>query len=334
MSKTEPARVFRRRVAFLVGGLVLLVVAAVASVSVGAHGVPLEEVWRALTAYAGTDDHLIVRDVRGPRTVLGIAVGAALGVSGALIQAMTRNPLAEPGLLGVTSGSGFAITLGGALGLGGSQPAQLTLAAIGAVLVAALVYAVGRTSPLRLVLTGLALSSVLAGLSLGLRLMLPDVFDEYRFWSIGTLAGREQAPLTLPLLVIAGAVLGALALSRSLGTLALGEQVAHGLGGHVTRTRVTALLIVTLLAGAATAVAGPITFAGLIVPHLVRRAAGGSVRWLIALTMIVGPVLLVAADVVARILLPTGEVPVGVVTAFLGGPALIWAVRRYGTVSS
>ncbi|MDF5758365.1 iron chelate uptake ABC transporter family permease subunit [Spongiactinospora sp. TRM90649] len=329
---TEPSAV-PRRVAFLVGSVVLLVVAALTGIAVGARHIPLDEVWRALTAYAGTGDHLIVRDVRIPRTVMGIAVGAALGVSGALIQVMTRNPLAEPGILGVTSGAGFAITVGGALGMGGSQPAQLVLAAVGALLVAALVYGVGRSSPLRLVLTGVALSSVLSGAALGLRLLMPDVFDEYRFWAVGSLAGREQAPVFLPLLVIAIALLGALAVSRPLGALALGEQVAQTLGGHVVRTRVVVLLLVTALAGAATAVAGPIAFAGLIVPHLARRAARGSVAWLVVLTMLLGAVLLVAADVAARVLLPTGEVPVAVVTAFLGGPALIWAVRRQDLVT-
>lgn len=319
-----------KRSAILAGAVVLLVAAAGASVAVGAQAIAPAEVWRALADHAGTNDHLIVREVRVPRTVLGVCVGAALGLSGALVQTLTRNPLAEPGVMGVTAGAGFAITLGGVLGLAGSQAAQLALAFAGAVLAALLVYAVGRTAPLRLVLAGIALSSVLAGVSLGLRLMLPDVFDEFRFWSVGALAGREQAPMALPLLLIAAALVGALLLARSLNTLVLGEQVAKGLGSHVTRTRVSVLVVVTVLAGAATAVAGPIAFVGLMVPHLARRLAGASIPWLIAYTVVLGPILLLVSDIGSRVLLPTGEVPVSVVTAFLGGPVLIWAVRRYG----
>ncbi|GGO68113.1 iron ABC transporter permease [Nonomuraea cavernae] len=319
--------------AILVGSAVLLVAVAGASVSVGAHAVPPAEIWRAFADFAGTDDHLIVRDVRVPRTVLGICVGAALGASGTLIQTLTRNPLAEPGVLGVTAGAGFAITLGGVLGLAGSQPAQLLLAALGSALAALVVYAVGRTAPLRLVLAGVALSSVLAGLSLGLRLMLPDVFDKFRFWTVGSLAGREQVSLTLPLVAIAVALVAALLVTRPLNAMVLGEQVAHALGGHTGRTRVGVLVIVTLLAGAATAVAGPIAFVGLMVPHLARRLSAGSIPWLMAHTVLLGPIMLLVSDIASRVLLPTGEVPVAVVTAFLGGPVLIWVVRRYGAVS-
>ncbi|GAA2849934.1 Fe(3+)-siderophore ABC transporter permease [Streptosporangium fragile] len=322
-----------RRSAILVASAALLVVVAGAGVSIGAHTVAPAEIWRAFADYAGTDDHLIVREVRVPRVILGICVGAALGASGTLVQTLTRNPLAEPGLLGVTAGAGFAINMGGALGLAASQFAQLGLAFAGSVLSALVVYAVGRTSPLRLVLAGIALTSVLAGLSLGMRLLFPEVLDQFRFWSVGSLAGREQVSLTVPLLVIALALIGTMAVTRPLNALVLGEQVAQALGGHTVRTRLGVLVLVTLLAGAATAVAGPVAFVGLMVPHLARRAAGGSVPWLMAHTMVLGPILLLVSDIASRVLLPTGEVPVGVVTAFLGGPVLIWAVRRYGAVS-
>jgi len=321
------------RAAILFAALALLAVAAVAGVSIGTRSIAPAEIWRALTGFAGTDDHLIVREIRVPRTILGIFVGAALGVSGALIQTLTRNPLAEPGILGVTAGAGFAINLGGALGLAGSQSAQLTLAFTGSVLAVLLVYAVGRTSPLRLVLAGVALSSVLAGLSLGMRLMLPDVFDRFRFWSVGALSGREQMSHTVPLLAIGIALVCAMTLTRPLNAMVLGDQVAHTLGGHTARTKLGVLVLVTLLAGAATAVAGPITFVGLMIPHLARRLAAGSIPWLMTYTMVLGPVLLLVSDIGSRLLLPTGEVPVAVVTAFLGGPVLIWAVRRYGAAT-
>ncbi|MFD7131632.1 FecCD family ABC transporter permease [Streptomyces sp. NPDC059894] len=318
------------RAGLLLGGLVLLAAIAVLSIGIGAHRVAPTEVVRALFDYRGTNDHVIVRDVRAPRALLATAVGAALAVAGALIQTLARNPLAEPGILGVTAGAGFAVTVGSALGLAGAQAGQLICAVVGSVLAALLVMAVGRRSPLRLVLTGVALTAVLSGIALGLRLMLPDVFDAYRFWSVGTLAGREQAPLALPSAAIGVSLLGALLLSRPLNALALGESVAQTLGAGVARTRAATLVLITVLSGAATAVAGPILFVGLIVPHLVRRPAAGSVPWLLLYSMVLGPILLLVADIGSRVLLPTGEVPVAIVTAFLGGPMLIWAVRRHG----
>ncbi|MEU3032185.1 FecCD family ABC transporter permease [Streptomyces incarnatus] len=319
-----------RRTGLLIGGLVLLGAAVVLSIAVGAHAVPPADVVRALFDYRGTNDDVIVRDVRAPRALLAAAVGAALAVAGALIQTLARNPLAEPGVLGVTAGAGFAVTVGAALGLAGGQGGQLLCAVAGSVLAALLVLSVGRRAPLRLVLTGVALTAVLGGIALGLRLMNPKLFDAYRFWSVGTLAGREQEPLTLPLVAIGIALVAALALGRSLNALALGENVAQTLGAGVARTQAVTLVLITVLSGAATAVAGPILFVGLIVPHLARRAAGGSVPWLVLYSMVLGPVLLLAADTAARVLLPTGEMPVAIVTAFLGGPMLIWTVRRYG----
>ncbi|MGW7416997.1 FecCD family ABC transporter permease [Streptomyces sp. NPDC054863] len=328
----EAARTRRTapQLGLLIGGLALLAVVVVLSMGVGARPVAPGEVVRALFDFGGTDDHLVVRDVRAPRALLAVAVGAALAVAGALIQTLARNPLAEPGILGVTAGAGFAVTLGSGLGLAAGQAGELGWAVTGSVLAALLVAAVGRRSPLRLVLTGVALTAVLSGVALGMRLMLPDVFDAYRFWSVGSLAAREQAPLAWPLTAIALSLLGALLLSRALNALALGESVAHTLGAGVNRVRAAALVLITVLSGAATAVAGPILFVGLIVPHLVRRPAAGSVPWLILHTMVLGPVLLLVADIGSRVLLPTGEVPVAVVTAFLGAPMLIWAVRRHG----
>ncbi|MEV4524009.1 MULTISPECIES: FecCD family ABC transporter permease [Micromonospora] len=322
-----------RRAAFLLVSAALLVVAAGASMAVGARPVAPAEVWRALTDFAATTDHLVVRDIRLPRTILGVCVGAALGAAGVLIQTLTRNPLAEPGILGVTAGAGFAINLGVLAGVAGSQAGQLVLAVAGSALAAVAVYAVGRTSPLRLVLAGVALSWVLMGVSLGLRLGFPDVFDRYRFWSVGALAGAERTPLVLPVLVTVAALAAAMVATRPLNALALGEDVAHSLGAHVTRTRVTVLVLVTLLTGVATAVAGPIAFVGLMVPHLARRLAVDSIPWIMAYAMLLGPILLLVADVGSRVLLPTGEVPVSIVTAFLGAPVLIWAVRRYGAAA-
>jgi len=314
--------------------LLVLFLLMVLSLCVGARTTAPGEVWAAFTDYVGTDDsHIVVRDVRLPRTLLGVAVGAALGTSGALIQTMTRNPLAEPGILGVTAGAGFALTVGVAVWDVEGQIPIVLLSFFGALIASVAVYAVGRTSPLHLILAGVALTAVLSGISLGLRLMKPDVFDRYRFWSVGSLAGREQADLMIPILIIVGCLAAAMMVTRSLDTLALGETVAHSLGTRVGLTRTVVVLLVTMLAAVATAIAGPIAFVGLIVPHLARRLAGGSVPWLIGYSMLVGPILLVASDIIARLLLPTGEVPVAIVTAFLGGPMLIWVVRKFGAMT-
>ncbi|MEV0675451.1 iron ABC transporter permease [Actinosynnema sp. NPDC050436] len=317
----------------LVAALAVLAVAAVVSIGVGARAVAPLDVVKALFAYDGSNDHAVVRDIRVPRAVLALGVGAALAVAGVLVQVLSRNPLAEPGVLGVTAGAGFAITTGSALGLTASPSGQLVAAVVGAVTAALLVYSVGTGSPLRLVLTGVALTSVLAGVSLGMRLLMPTVFDEYRFWAVGSLAGREQTANGVPLLVIAVAVGCALLLSRQLDVVALGESTAHGLGANVARVRLAALVLITVLAGAATAIAGPILFVGLMVPHLVRRLAGASVPWAMAYAVVLGPVLMLVSDTGSRVLLPTGEVPVAIVTAFVGGPVLVWAVRKYGTAS-
>ncbi|WP_433327683.1 FecCD family ABC transporter permease [Spirillospora sp. CA-294931] len=319
-----------RQAAMLAGGLVALVAVALLSMGVGAHAVAPAEVVRALVAYDGSSDQMIVRDTRVPRALLGIGVGAALGVAGALIQTLSRNPLAEPGILGVTAGAGFAMTVGAWLGAAAAPGGELALAMVGAALAAGLVYAVGRTSPLRLVLTGVALTAVLSGVAHGMRLMAPDVFDKYRFWSVGSLAGREQAPMLVPLVAIGLALAGALLLGRALDAVVLGEHVARSLGANVTRVRCAALVLITVLAGAATAAAGPILFVGMIVPQLARRPVPGSAPWLIAYAAVLGPILLLGADIGSRVLLPDGEMPVAVVTAFAGGPVLIWVVRRYG----
>jgi iron complex transport system permease protein len=309
-------------------GVVALGAAVLASLALGAGALSPPDALAALLGSGAVEDVVVVRDLRLPRTVLAAAVGAALGVGGLLVQTVSRNPLAEPGLLGVTAGAGFAITVGVLAGVAATPVAQLVLALAGALVAAVLVLAVGRSSPLRLVLAGMATTSVLSGLSLGLRLIDPATFDRFRVWTVGSLAGREQVPLALPLMTIVVALLAVLPLLRSLGTLALGDQVAHAVGTRVGWVRGAALALVTVLTAAATAAAGPITFVGLMVPHLARWVARGSLVVALAVALIGGPLLLVLADVLARLLLPSGEVPVAVVTAFLGGPVLVWAVRR------
>lgn len=317
----------------LLVGLVLLGGAVLLGLVVGQGDVSVADCWRALTDPDPADDaHLIVREVRAPRAMLAVLVGAALALSGALVQTLTRNPLAEPGLLGVTAGASFAVVVATQLLGASGQAMTLVVAFVGAALAALAVLAVGRADPLRLVLAGVALTAVLAGLSIGIRLTDSETFDTYRFWSVGSLAGREQLPLLLPCLALVAALVAALLLGRPLGAVVLGDEVAHGLGVSVARTRILTLLVATVLAATATAVAGPILFVGLIVPHVVRPFARGSIAWLLVLCLAVGPLLMVSSDILARLLLASGEVPVAIVTAVVGGPVLIWVVRRYGAV--
>ncbi|MDT0200887.1 iron ABC transporter permease [Nocardioides sp. AE5] len=314
-------------------GLILLVGVVLVSLTVGKGDVSVTESLRALVSPEdGNSAHITVRSVRLPRAMLAILVGAALALSGALVQTLTRNPLAEPGLLGITAGASFAVVVATRYFDASGQVATLVVAFVGAAVAAFAVQLVGRADPLRLLLAGVALTAVLAGLSIGIRLTDPATFDRYRFWSVGSLAGREQLPLLLPCLVLAIALLAALLLGPPLGAVMLGDDVAHGLGVKVVRVRVLTLLVATILAATATAVAGPIMFVGLIVPHVVRRFSQASISWLMLLCLVAGPLLTVAADILARVLLETGEVPVAILTAVIGGPVLIWVVRRHGTV--
>lgn len=316
-------------VAALALGLVALGLLVLLSLAVGQRDVAPVEVLRAFTdREPGNPDHVAVRTVRLPRTELALLVGAALAVGGALIQTMTRNPLAEPGILGVTAGAALAVVVATILVPDGSQAVRMLAACAGAAAATVVVHAVGRADPLRMVLAGVALTAVLSGVSLAIRLVDAEAFDSYRFWSVGSLAGREQLPLSLPALAVGAALVVALLLSRPLDAIALGEDVAHGLGVPVLRVRVATVVTMTVLAGVATAVAGPIAFVGMIVPHVARRVAGGSVPWLVTLSVVLGGVLLVGSDVLARVLLPTGDVPVAIVTAVLGGPVLVGVVRR------
>ena len=311
----------------------VLVVLAILSLAVGSKDIPLQSVLDALFAHGMTDENAIVVGLRLPRTVLGLLVGMALGVSGALIQALTRNPLADPGILGVNAGAAFAVSLGaGAFGLTSIQH-SIWLAMIGAVLATVLVYAIGSVgrdsaTPVRLTLAGIAIGAVLTGITSGLALLDPVTFDRLRHWRAGSLAapGLDAITPILPF-VLAGLGLAVLA-SRPLNAIALGDDLAASLGANITRVRTIVVLAVTLLCGAATAAAGPIGFVGLMVPHVARWIVGPDQRWIIAFTLVLSPILLLAADIVGRIVMRPGELQVGIVTAFVGAPVLIVLARR------
>ncbi|MER5772120.1 iron chelate uptake ABC transporter family permease subunit [Streptomyces sp. NPDC001985] len=324
----------RHRLLVLLTALALLLAMSVLSLMVGARAIAPGTVWDALFHFDGSlDEHAMVRELRLPRTVIGLVVGAALGLCGALIQAFTRNPLADPGVLGVNAGAGFAVTFAvGVLGI--TDPARFVWFALaGAFALTVIVYTLGslgsdRATPVKLTLAGVALTAVFSGLTSALTLKSLATLDIMRFWGVGSIGGRglDILPVALPL-IGAGIVLGLLS-ARALNALALGDDSARALGVRLGTTRACVVLAVTLLAGTGVAVAGPIAFVGLMVPHVVRWFTGPDQRWILPLTLVVAPAFLLAADIVGRVVLPSGELRVGLVTALVGAPVLIALVRR------
>jgi iron complex transport system permease protein len=322
-----------RRVAGLAAAGAALLVAVALSVAVGARSIPLGDVWQAIWQGGASDAAVIVHDLRLPRTALGLLVGAALGVSGALMQGMTRNPLADPGLLGVAAGAAAAVVTATAL-LGPADPIEYVwFAFAGAAAGAALVYGVGAVgrggaTPIRLAVAGMAVSLTLTAYVQGLILLDPETLNSFRFWQLGTLAGHPASVNTqIAPFVIFGLAL-ALLLGRSLNALGLGEDASRSLGSRPARTRALGALAVTLLCGAATAAAGPIVFLGLAIPHVARAIAGPDHRWTIAYSLLLAPAALLLADVAGRLVQRPGELEVGIVTAVVGAPVFIAIVRR------
>ncbi|MEU9594694.1 iron chelate uptake ABC transporter family permease subunit [Streptomyces sp. NPDC048193] len=320
-----------RHAAALLLGVVLLVAAAALSLAVGTKQIPLDQVWTALYSPSGTENDAIVRDLRLPRTLIGAAVGAALGLGGAVMQTLTRNPLADPGLLGVNAGASAAVvTAIGVLGIT-SFTGYLWFAVAGAALAATAVNTLGGgrwATPVRLALAGTAVNAALFGYVNGLSLWHLSTLDEMRYWSVGTLAKRDTSLLlTVAPLLAAGALL-AFALARPLGAISLGEDHALALGTRVRRVRMLSVVAITLLCGGATAVCGPIGFIGLMVPHAARAFCGPDPRRLMPFCALYAPVLLLVSDVVGRIVVPPSEIEVGTVTAFIGGLLFIHLVRQ------
>ncbi len=309
-----------------------LALAALASISLGSRPLDPGVVWEALTQRRpGLQDHDVIWDLRVPRTVAGLAVGACVAVAGALIQAVTRNPLADPGILGVNAGATCAIAVGVAfLGLS-SVHGQIWAALVGALLATVAVSVIGAAgggpmNPIRLTLAGAALAAVLLGMTTAITLTHVDAFNTLRHWSAGSLTSRPLSDIAKVTPFMAAGLLITAMVARSLNTVALGEDLATSLGAKVHRVRLASVVAVTLTCGAATAIAGPIGFVGLMVPHVVRWVVGPHQVWILALSAMGGPSLLLMSDVVARLVV-TGELPVGVVTAFVGAPVLISMAR-------
>ncbi|QBS40720.1 Fe(3+)-siderophore ABC transporter permease [Nocardia sp. CS682] len=311
----------------------VLIAACLLSLMIGTKAIPAGQVWDALWNASESADALVITEYRVPRTLLGLLAGLALGVAGCLMQGLTRNPLADPGLLGINAGAAFVIAMAVAF-LGVTEiTSYVWFGFIGAAVASVVVYRLGTagrqgTDPVRLTLAGVAITAVLSGLTKGLILLNPKAFDHMRNWDAGALTGRGYDVITGATPFILLGLVAAVIAARSLNAVALGDDLAHALGVHIRRTRLLTVTSLTLLCGTATAAVGPITFVGLAVPHIARWIVGPDQRWVIAYSMLLAPILVLGADMLGRVLVRPDEVAAGLVTAFLGAPILIWLARR------
>ena len=312
--------------------MALLAFSVAASLAIGSQQIPLGEVVDAFSAYDGSDAHAIVRDLRVPRTELGLLVGAALGAAGALMQGATRNALAEPGILGINAGAAFAVVI--AISFLGVRSVALyaAFALAGAGACAVIVLALGGAgrgaSAVNLALAGAVMATLLISLTSAVLVFDAQTLDQFRFWIVGSIAGRDAGVALAVLPVIAAGLAIALGAGRALNALALGDDVAQALGQRVGLARGAATLGFVLLAGGAVAAAGPVAFVGLAVPHIARAFTGPDYRWVIPYSILLGAVLLLVADVIGRVVARPADLSVGIVTALLGAPFFIWLIRR------
>ncbi|MBK9745465.1 MAG: iron ABC transporter permease [Chloroflexi bacterium] len=337
---SSPSRILGSRALLLPGllvGTLLLIALLLWSITLGAAEITPQVVYTALFNYDPTQyDQLIIQTVRLPRVVAGVIVGAALAVAGALMQGLTRNPLADSGLLGINAGAAFAVVLLVTLTTAPSLTSYAIAALIGAGLAAAFVYGIGALSggatPLRLTLAGVILTAFVTSLTTAILIQDQETLEQIRFWTAGSLGGRDFAIIVQTAPLIGAGLVGALLISPQITTISLGDDVAKGLGQNTLIVRSFAAVLVVLLAGGAVALAGPIGFVGLVIPHVARFIAGVDYRWIIPYSALLGGMLVTLADVAARVALRPLELPVGVMLALVGAPFFIylarWKVRR------
>ncbi|WP_210586331.1 iron ABC transporter permease [Streptomyces sp. GESEQ-35] len=334
-AETAPAPPKRRAIrAFgLLVSVAILLLVVLASIAIGAKELSVDQVWHGLFEDSGTYGDVVVAE-RLSRTLLGLLVGAALGLSGAVLQALTRNPLADPGLLGINAGASAAvvtaITYFGVTSLTG----YVWFAFFGAAAVGALVWFLGGSrgaTPVRLALAGTAISAALYGYLQAVMITDEAALGKMRFWTVGSLSSATDDTIIQVLPFLAVGTLLALGLARPLNAMAMGDDTAKALGANLNRTRALSMLAATVLCGAATAACGPIVFVGLMVPHVVRSFTGPDLRWILPYATVLSPVLLLGADVIGRVVARPAELQVGIVTAILGGPVFIFLVRRRRT---
>ncbi|WP_433468309.1 FecCD family ABC transporter permease [Spirillospora sp. CA-128828] len=314
----------------LVAAVLLLLATVVLSLAVGAKPLSIAQVWNGLL-HTDSAASTVVHDMRVPRTLLGLLAGTALGLAGAVMQALTRNPLADPGLLGINAGASAAVV--SAISFLGvtSFTGFVWFAFAGAGAVAVLLYAVGGgrgATPARLALAGSALNAALFSYVNAVQLLDTASLDRMRFWTVGSLASAQGYTVVRVAPFVLVGLVTALLLARPLNAMAMGEDAARALGASPGRARIAAIVTVTLLCGAATAACGPIIFVGLMVPHFVRALTGPDLRRLIPYCALLSPALMLAADVLGRVVVRPSELQVGIVMVVAGGPVFLYFVRR------
>jgi iron complex transport system permease protein len=320
------------RLAGLVASIVLLIVCLIGSITFGAADIHPGTVWRALTAFDGSTNHLIITTVRLPRALIALMVGAALAVAGSLMQGLTRNALADPSILGISAGAALAVVASTFLFGSLSIQSYTWVAFVGGAIAAVAVYtlgSVGRSgmTPLKLILAGAVLSYLMSALTTAILILSQRTLDEIRFWLAGSVAGRDLNTLVQVFPYILIGLIVAFSLGKQITALTLGEDVAKGLGLRTGWLKGIATLVVVLLAGSAVSLAGPIGFVGLIVPHIVRFWVGVNYRWLLPYAAVWGAMLLSLADLTARLVIKPQELPVGIMTALVGAPFFIYLAR-------
>ncbi|MBN4003820.1 iron ABC transporter permease [Nostoc sp. LPT] len=316
----------------LVLALIILLICLVYSVTLGAAEISVEEILASFVTFDGSYQHLVIQTVRLPRSLIAILVGSALAVSGALMQGLTRNPLADPGILGIESGAALAV-VATIFVFGSSSLNVLTIVAfLGAGVTAMLVYFLGSlgkggATPLNLTVVGAALTALISSLTTAVLIVSQRTLEEIRFWLAGSLAGRDINMFLQALPFVTLGLIVAFALGRQITTMSLGEDIAKGLGQQTAWVKIITAISVVLLAGSSVAIAGPIGFIGLVVPHIVRFFIFADYRWILPYSAVVGATLLLVADITARVLFKPQELPVGVMTALVGAPFFVYLAK-------
>ncbi len=321
------------RIVGLLVACLALVVVSIVSITWGNLQASPGDVFAALTGPAENDVQRAIRHLRAPRTMTGILAGAALGVAGAVMQGLTRNPLASPSILGINAGASLAVVMSMALLGVATVQGYLWFAFAGAAVAAVFVYGLaslglGGATPVKLALGGAAFTALVSAITTGISLADSSTLDDFRFWVVGSLTRSRGDDLTVVAPFLAVGVLAAFTLGRTLNVLALGDDMARSLGTRLWSARTIGAISVVLLAGGATAIAGPVAFVGLVVPHVARLLIGSDYRWILPWTLVLAPVLVVTADLVGRVIIQPQQLQVGIVTAFIGAPFFLALVRR------